>query len=88
MSHANLISSLYSARKAEHRLDQFVFLVLELMVWQGAEGDVRLPVPGREGPLILDIIWPHRHLLRCLLFIESLVTVYLACGRDSYPFTV
>lgn len=33
VSHANLVLSLDSAQKAEHGLDQFVFLVLELMVW-------------------------------------------------------
>lgn len=69
VSHANLILSPDSARTAEHGLDQLVFLVLELMVWQGAEGDVRVMGCVQEGLLILDIIWPHRHPWRRLLFI-------------------
>lgn len=73
--------------RRENRLDQFVFPVLELMVWQGAEGDARVLVCVcvcvQEGPFVPDIVWPHRHLLRRLLFIWSLVPVYLACRQDS-----
>lgn len=42
--------------RQENRLDQSAFPVLELMVWQGTEGDVRVLVCVQAGPFIPDIV--------------------------------